>query len=71
MRLEPIIPLTLEDSLAYISTDEYVENHSEKYQTEKDIPYWLRQERKRRKEIIYDVLNNFLQTILFLCLAYQ
>jgi len=25
MRLEPIIPLTLEDSLAYISTDEYVE----------------------------------------------
>lgn len=25
MRLEPIIPLTLEDSLAYIATDEYVE----------------------------------------------
>jgi GTP-binding protein len=25
MRLEQIIPLTLEDSLAYISTDEYVE----------------------------------------------
>lgn len=25
MRLQPIIPLTLEDSLAYISTDEYVE----------------------------------------------
>lgn len=25
MRLEPIIPLTLEDSLAYIDTDEYVE----------------------------------------------
>ena len=25
MRLEPIIPLTLEDSLAYITTDEYVE----------------------------------------------